>query len=159
MFPLDCLVASGGSIIDLDATFFILIGVFFLTLFVLTTMLFNPLFAVLDARRKAVEGAIGDSRTLGREADAKKSEFEKKVQEIKREAGEEREELRREARRAEADILEKGKADALKTVESARAELEREISQVRGGLDTESQRLGQVLADRILGSIGSGGRP
>jgi len=159
MFPLDCLVAAGGSIMDLDATFFMLIVIFFVTLFVLTTMLFNPLFAVLDARRKAVEGAIEDSKTLGRDADAKKVEFESKVKEIKREAGEEREELRREARRAEAEILEKGKADSLKTVEDARAELDREISRVRIGLDAESQRLGQVLADRILGSLGTGGRP
>ncbi len=159
MFLLVCLVASGGSIIDLDATFFILIGIFFLTLFVLTTMLFNPLFAVLDARRKAVEGAIAESRTLGREADAKKVEFEKRVQEVKREAGEEREGLRRTARRVEAEIIEKGKADALKTVENARAELQREVSQVRGGLDAESQRLGQALADRILGALGTGGRP
>ena len=159
MFLLDCMVAAGGSIIDLDATFFILIGIFFLTLFVLTTMLFNPLFAVLDARRKAVEGAIGESKSLGREADAKKVEFEKKVQDVKREAGMEREELRREARKAEAEILEKGKADALKTVEDARAGLDREISQVRSGLDAESQRLGQMLADRILGSLGPGGRP
>ncbi|MBW2262150.1 MAG: ATP synthase F0 subunit B [Deltaproteobacteria bacterium] len=136
-----------------------LIVIFFVTLFVLTTMLFNPLFAVLDARRKAVEGAIEDSKTLGRDADAKKVEFESKVKEIKREAGEEREELRREARRAEAEILEKGKADSLKTVEDARAELDREISRVRIGLDAESQRLGQVLADRILGSLGTGGRP
>ncbi len=159
MFLLDYLVAAGGSIIDLDATFFILLGIFFLTLFVLTTMLFNPLFAVLDARRKAVEGAISESRTLGREADAKKVEFERKVLEIKREAGEEREELRREARRAEAEILEKGKTDALRTVEGARAELEKEIAQVRGGLDAEAQRLGQALADRILSNLGTGGRP
>lgn len=159
MFLLDCTVAAGGSIIDLDATFFILVAVFFVTLFVLTTMLFNPLFAVLDARRKAVEGAIEESKVLGREADAKKVEFESKVQEVKREAGAEREELRREARRAENEILERGKADASRTVEGARAELKREIAQARGSLDTESQRLGQALADRILGSIGAGGRP
>lgn len=159
MLLLDMVLASGGAIIDLDITFPILVVIFFVVLVILTTLVFNPLFAVLDERRRSVEGAMDESKKLRKEANVKKQEYESRVAEIKREAGDERETMRSKARRAENEILEKGKAESTKTIEDARGALESQVQQARSGLESESQKLGEMLADRILSQLSSGGKP
>jgi F-type H+-transporting ATPase subunit b len=149
--------ASGGSIIDLDVTFLILFGLFFVVMLILTTLLFKPMFAVLDERRRAVEGATQESKKLRKEANIKKQEYEDRVAEVKREAGDERESMRLEARKAENEILEKGRADAQKSIDEARGALSAQIEEARKSLDAESSRLGETLAERILGQISGGG--
>jgi len=158
MFVLDSIMGSGGSIIDLDATFFFLVGLFFITLLMLTTLLFNPLFAVLDERRKAVEGASDEARRLRKEAGRKQEQYESRVASVKREAGEERETMRQKSRKAEAEILEKGRSEAQAILEDARSSLQSEIDAARTNLDAEAEKLGSDLADRVLVAIGPGGK-
>jgi F-type H+-transporting ATPase subunit b len=153
------MIAAGGSIIDLDVTFPILIGIFFVVLILLTTLIFNPLFAVIDERRKAVEGAIDESKVLKKDANAKKMEYDDRVATIKREAGDEREDMRQKARKAENEILEKGKKEAQERIVGARTAMASEVEQARRSLDGEARKLGELLADRILGQIVQGGKP
>ncbi len=159
MMHLDIVMASGGSIIDLDVTFLILVGIFFVVMIVLTTLIFNPMFAVIDARRKAVEGAMEDSKKLRKEANVKKEEYDARIAEIKRRAGDEREAMRTAARKAEGEILDRGKTDAQKTLDEARDALASQIAEARSSLVAESRKLGEALADRVLGQIAAGGKP
>ena len=159
MLYLDIFLAAGGAIIDLDVTFPILFVIFFIVLIILTTLVFNPLFAVIDERRRVVEGAMEESKKLRKEANIKKQQYESRVAEIKREAGDERENMRSKTRRAENDILEKGKSDAQSTIEGARGALDTQVEQARTGLQDEAQKLGEMLAEKILSQLASGGKP
>jgi F0F1-type ATP synthase membrane subunit b/b' len=153
MFALDFVLAAGGSIIDLDATFFILVGLFFVAMLVLSTLLFNPVFKVLDARRSATEGAMEESRMLAREAEEKRREYEKLLQEIKSKAAADREAMRIESRRSEAEALERGKKDANAIIEDARVSLRSEIDQTRKNLEDDVRMLGEALAAKVLGAL------
>ena len=41
---------SGGSVIDLDASIFIQMGIFFVAFFILKALVFNPTMQLFDAR-------------------------------------------------------------------------------------------------------------
>ena len=154
---LDCILGAGGSIIDLDVTFFIVVGIFFLTMLVLSTMLFKPIFAVLDARRLATEGAAEESKTLGKDAEAKRKEYEKRVLDIKHGATEDREAMRIAARKTENEILEAGRVDCEKILGDARVGTERHVKEARVKLDAEAETIATMLVDRVLGAA-KGGR-
>ncbi len=154
---LSILAAGGGSIIDLDVTVFILVGIFFLALLVLSNLLFKPIFAVLDARRLATEGAAEESKTLGRDAESKRREYEKRVLEVKREATKEREAMRLGARKSEAEILEAGRVDCEKILGASREGTERHVKDARARLDSEAESIAASLVERLLGAA-KGGR-
>ena len=88
---------SGSPILDVDATFFIYFGVFWLLFFMLRSLVFQPTMALFDQREKAIDGAKAEARKLEKTAEEKLEAFEGEMAKVRAEVGVERDKMRAEA--------------------------------------------------------------
>ena len=89
---------SEGSIIDLDGTIWIQLGLFAVAFFVFRPLIFRPMVALFEAREQAIEGSKLEALRLQDEASAESEEFDVEMRGLRLRAGEERDRLRAEPR-------------------------------------------------------------
>lgn len=144
------LVSSGGSVIDLDPTFLIQIGIFFATLLVLQRLVFRPLIALFDAREAGIEGARQQAQLLSKDADSKADVYDEQLRKIRLQAGEERDRLRADGQRLERTLLEKVRDQTQQLVRDAEARLDKEQQMARKELQASTPRLAQQIASKVI---------
>ena len=140
-----------AGLIDLDATFWVQLGIFLALLFAMKAIAYDPFLKVAASRHDATEGA----RDTASAASAKAKELGEKVDEQISEARSKGVTLRNELKHS-------GEQQAQAQLAKVRDELEAkthselaELNAARAGasaaLGTETRRLGDMIADRILG--------
>src|SRR5215510_11102858 len=73
---------AGGSVIDLDASLFIQMAIFFTAFFILKGLVFRPVMTLFDARDKAIEGARAEAKQMETEALEKREHFESELRRV-----------------------------------------------------------------------------
>ncbi len=144
------LVSSGGSVIDLDPTFLIQIGIFFATLLVLRVLVFNPLLTLFDARQAGIEGAREQAHLLMKDATAKADAYEEQLSKVKLQAAQERDRLRADGQRLERTLLEKVREQTRQMIDDADTRLAREKESARRELQLSTPRLAKQIATKIM---------
>lgn len=142
---------SGGSMIDLDGTFFVQIGIFFVAFLVLRSLVFKPVMALFDAREQAIDGARQAARDMEQEAEGSRAKLEGELKSVRQAANEERENVRGEAQRLAREQTERARADTEKLLSDARAKLDREGEQVRAQMNALVPNLASQIASKLLG--------
>lgn len=141
---------SGGSMIDLDATLVVQMGLFFVALLVLHTLIFKPLLKVFEAREEAIDGAKDAAKQFEAEAAGAGNEFEEKMRDIRLKAGVERDRLRGEGAKLEASILLSVQTETQKQLTDADAQLESEAKKLRAELQAQVPVLARTIAGKLL---------
>lgn len=144
------LASSGGSVIDLDPTFLIQIGIFFTTLWVLQKLVFKPLLALFDAREAGIEGARHQAHLLRQEADDKADVYDEQLRKIRLQAGEERDRLRADGLRLERNLLDKVRDQTHQMVQDAESRLAQEMHSARKELQASIPRLAERIASKVM---------
>lgn len=142
---------SGGSVIDLDASIFIQLGIFFAAFFVLKSLVFGPVMSLFDAREAATTGAKQDAARMEDEAAQKRAHFEGELRKVKASAGEEREKLRAEAQKLARELTDKARFEATAAQKSAKARLDQEAGGVRERAMRDVPQLAKDIASKLLG--------
>jgi F-type H+-transporting ATPase subunit b len=142
---------SGGSVIDLDATLFIQMGIFFVAFFILKSLVFTPVMKLFDAREAAIDGAKADAKRMEAEAAEKRQLFEGELRKVSAAANEEREKLRNEAQRLARQLTEKARAQASESQKLAKERLDTEASSVRQQALAEVPALARQITSKLLG--------
>jgi F-type H+-transporting ATPase subunit b len=142
---------SGGSIIDLDGTVFVQLGMFFIAFLVLHTLVFKPMVAVLEAREKAIDGAKDEAKHLEQEVKDKQAMFESELRKVRGSAGEERERLRAEGLALESKLLDSVRGETATLVREAGERLQVEAKRVRGELSHSQADLAREIASKVIG--------
>jgi len=142
---------SGGSIIDLDGTVFVQLGMFFVAFVVLYALVFKPMVAVLEARDAAIDGAKDEAKHLEQEVKDKQASFESELRKVRSTSGEERERLRLEGQAIERKLLDGVRAETTSMVSEARARLEVEANAARAGLNAARPELARQIASKVIG--------
>ena len=88
---------SSGSPIDLDGTFFLQVGIFFVAFFILKSLVFRPVVELFDARDAAMSGAKRDAETMNVDAEHKREHLETELRRVRQVSTEHRDRLRAEA--------------------------------------------------------------
>ena len=145
------IVAAGGSLIDLDATLFIQLGIFLLVFILLRALLFRPVIQLIEKRREVTVGKREEAEKFERDSADLQEEFDKQMAEIRTSAGAEKDRLVEQARRQERDILHKAREDARSIVEEAKAEATEKAEVARTEIREEVDSLASAVASRILG--------
>lgn len=140
-----------GALIDLDATFLLQLGIFFVLFGVLYGFLFKPLLAVFDEREKAIDGAKHAARDLEVSADEKFKKFEAEMKKVRVEANAERDRMHQDGLGLERELLAKSRTEADKALKDAEATLAREAAEVRNEMKTVVPALAGEIAAKILG--------
>ena len=150
MQPFSTVLLAEGSIIDLDATFFVQLVVFGVAFFVLRALVFKPLIAVFEAREAAIDGAKAEARKLSEEAVEAGATFEEELRKVRIAAGAKRDELRADGRRLEQSILEAVAAETQQQMREAAEQLDREAEKLRGHIHKSVPELGAQIASKLL---------
>ncbi len=141
---------SGGSIIDLDGTIFVQLGLFFAAYIVLYFFVFRPRVALFEAREQAIDGAKEDAQRLQREARDAGKTFDQEMAQVRQQASEERERLRQEGAKLERNVLESVRAETQRKLGEAEATLAQEAVRLRSELKTSVPALANQIASKLL---------
>jgi len=150
LFALGVLL-SGGSVIDLDASLFVQMGIFFIAFFILKSLVFRPTMALFDARDKAIDGAKAEAKAMQEDAAQKREHFESELRKVSAQANEERERSRSEAQRLARQLTEKARGEALNAQKSAKERLDAQAADVRSKALAEVPGIARELTSKLLG--------
>ena len=142
---------SGGSIIDLDGTVFVQLGMFFIAFVVLYALVFKPMVAVLEAREQAIDGAKDEAKHLEHEVKEKAAAFESELRRVRSSSSEERERLRAEGQELERKLLERVRTETTTLVTEARERLDVEAKTARSELTAGRPELARQIASAVIG--------
>lgn len=141
---------SEGSIIDLDGTIWIQLGLFAVAFFVFRPLIFRPMIALFEAREKAIEGSKLEALRLQDEASAESEEFDAEMRRLRLQAGEERDRLRAEGKRLERTVLDRVRQETDKQLSEADAKLKTEATKLRTEIDQTIPALAKQIASKML---------
>ncbi len=145
-----CAILSEGSIIDLDASFFIQLLLFAVAFFVLKAMVFDPMLRLFDAREEKIDGAKKLAHELESGAENKASEFDAKMRDVRSAAAEKHEALRADAKRMEASILDKVRSETSAQLDEAAATLTKEAAALRKDVAAQTPVIAKMIAGKLL---------
>jgi F-type H+-transporting ATPase subunit b len=152
--PLGVMLA-GGSPVDLDGTFFVQLGIFFVAFLILRSLVFKPVMGLFDLREQAMEGSRQRAQQLEAEADAKREHFENQLRSVRQKANEDRERLQAQAQQLARELTEKARRENVAALSSARAQLDLESKATRQKAHAEVSMLARQIAEKLLGrSVG-----
>ncbi len=144
-------VLSEGSIIDLDGTLFLQLGIFLVLFFVLRALVFKPMTSLFAAREAAIDGAREEARRMEREAKEQSGSFDEAIHQVRTTAGEERDKLRADGLKIEKALLETVKEETTKLLETAEARLAVERESIRRDMAAQAPVLARQIASKLLG--------
>jgi F-type H+-transporting ATPase subunit b len=141
---------SEGSIIDLDGTIWIQLGLFAVAFFVFRPLIFRPMVALFEARENAIEGSKLEALRLQDEASAESEEFDTEMRRLRLQAGEERDRLRAEGKRLERTVVDRVREETDKQLAAADAQLKTEAAKLRAEIDGSVPTLAKQIASKML---------
>lgn len=141
---------SEGSIIDLDGTIWVQLGLFAVAFLLFRPLIFRPMVALFEAREKAIEGSKLEALRLQDEAAAGTEEFDAEMRRLRLQAGEERDRLRAEGQRLERTMIDGVREETDKQLAEADAKLATEAARLRADLDKSVPVLAKQIASKML---------
>jgi len=124
---------------------------FLLLLFILNTVLYRPLRAVLAKRKETIEGDHVRARGLQEQIDEKMASYQERLQAARVKGNEERTVLRAAASKDEAEILGAARLVATKKLQQLKVRVAAEADAARIVLRSDVDVLAAQVASRILG--------
>jgi F-type H+-transporting ATPase subunit b len=151
MSSLLSVLLSEGSIIDLDGTILVQLGIFLVLFFLLRALVFKPMTALFAAREEAIDGARDEARRMEREAKEQSGGFDEAIRRVRTEAGEQRDKLRADGLQLERTMLNAVKDETNRALEDARVKLDAERDAARRAMTAQTPVLARAIASKLLG--------
>jgi F-type H+-transporting ATPase subunit b len=142
---------AAPPLIDLDGTLFVQLGLFLITLFVLSRALFAPYLRMRTARDQGIGGARAEAGKMGDKARAIVEDYDQKLAAAKRRGADERNVLQKEATQRERELLGKARAESQAALEAARKKIATDTTTSRAALAAEATALARKVASKALG--------
>jgi F-type H+-transporting ATPase subunit b len=134
-----------------DITTLWVIGFVLLTVFLVNTLIFKPIIAVIEARLKAVSDARDLAQTAGDRARSASAEYNEKLGTARGEIYREMDDKRRAALAARAAVLGETKATVERELTAATTRVQQEAAAARASLDRDAETLAGAIVSRVLG--------
>lgn len=141
---------ASGSLVDIDATLFIQLGIFLVMLVLLKFLLFNPVIRVIEARRVATTDTMKAAADLQAEATALRKDFDAKLETVRTEAAAERAEAVSRAKETERQLLLDAKERAEELTTEMRSAAAAEMQVARQQLETDIRETASLAVEKIL---------
>ncbi len=137
--------------IELNYTILIQMVIFIALVLILNKVLYQPIFRILDERKRLVEGGLEEAKSLSEEAQKMLQEYEAKLIEARQNAVK----IVNEAKIAAQEEQKKALAEARKEFEESlaklREQLEKEKEEARKKLHQTVNYLAILIAEKMLG--------
>jgi F-type H+-transporting ATPase subunit b len=139
------------QLLDVDGTVFVMLGLFFVVMFVLTHWLWRPYLRVKEERVARVDGYRAEASRLESDAAARLARVEAELAEARRLGSAQRASARSEAHLREQKIVADAQAAAQQALAQARTRLEAAFAAERDKLHTRASVLGTEITEKVLG--------
>lgn len=136
--------------IDIDGTFIVQMLLFWFVLGFLHFVLFRPYLRALDAREEGVEGSREEASEMQVRASQLISEYEEKMRQARRDAGDVRESLRNQGLQEQDDMLLEVREEVQEKLQGERAKIEQKVSQAHREIQQRAEALASAMVGRIL---------
>jgi F-type H+-transporting ATPase subunit b len=141
---------AAEDLLKIDKILIFQIVIFVAAIFILNSLLFKPLFQLVDRREELTTGAIKEANKLRQRIDQIINEYNAKLDEARSQALEERKKIRHDAHKAAEEILEKARDQAQTLLNLSKDRLESEKIEKEKGIEPEIKSLARIVASRIL---------
>jgi len=115
------------------------------------TLLFKPIFRVIEDREDRIDGTLSRAERLGTESEELLARYDGAIAEVRDEAERERKRSHSDARARAAAEIDRARAAAEREIESARSRVQQILEEVRPTIRTQAEELAGQVAERILG--------
>lgn len=139
-----------AGLMEINATLIIQLINVLITYLILRSLLFKPVTAFMENRRKGIEDSIQEAIDKNNEADRLKAEYEAKIREINQERNEIIQEAGKRAQERSAEIISAAEEEAKKIKARALAEIEQERQRVAHELRNELSHLSVSIAAKVI---------
>jgi len=146
--------ASGGKLVllpDFTTLLPLMILLFIALIIPVNTLLFKPIFRVLEDREEKISGTLKRAKRLGVDAETTLARYNAAIREVRDEVDAERKRNFSEARDRGTEKTNEARSAAEREVERARNEVQSALEEARATLRTEAEELAGQAAERILG--------
>ncbi len=126
---------------------------FSIIIFVLSKLLYKPILAMLEKRKKEIEKGLAISQKMQEEEAKLKQKQEKLLDETRKQARVIIEEAKKLGKDAEKDIVNEAQKQAKDIVEKGKLELDRLHKEMEKDLRRQSVALAVAMTKRLLGSV------
>ena len=127
------------------------IGFLLTSVFLLNTLIFQPILRVIEARLKAVTDARTLAQTASDRATAATTEYSQKLNVARTEVYRQMDEKRRAAMDKRATLLADTRAKAEAELQAATRQVQQQTAEARATLDREAETLAGAIVARVLG--------
>ncbi len=146
--------ASEGGLVLLPDWFGklpMLIVLFALLMYPVNTLLFKPIFRVLDAREERTAGTRKRAEKVMKHAEETLADYERAVREVRAESEQARKSEAATARKENSTVIDEARSESERQLERARTELAAALEESRQTLGANAQGLADEAASRVLG--------
>lgn len=140
------------GLIDLDASYFVQLGVFLAFVLVMNALLFKPLLRVFDERRQRTAGAREEAARDDQKARTMTGEYEEKLSAALEEGAELRARLRSAGLAESQARFNAARADYAHKVEEGARRAREEYESSRADVQKAAEPLADAIARKLLGS-------
>lgn len=143
-------ILASGSLVDIDATLFIQLGVFLFMLIVLRTLLFKPVIRLIEARHNATVGTMKTAADLQKAASQLTSDFNAKMEQVRTEAAAERNAILGRAKQNERNVIGEAKEQTERVMTQMRSQANLEMADTLQKLEAETRTMAGLLVEKVL---------
>jgi len=137
--------------VDLDLTFAIQLGLFFVVLIGLSRILIDPLQHLIEERERRMAGSSAEAQRLGVLTLENQRAYFRRLQEAKLAASRELESMRRAGRERERELHQESREQTARDLGRARAEISTSLGAAKGSLDAEVEVFAVQTVEKLLG--------
>lgn len=139
--------------LNIDATVFLQMINFLLIFIIAKKLIYDPMLSNIETRDNKINELLSSAQKLRSEVEIQKSEYEKRLQQIKSEVIEYQNKVRKEAIDEANQRVAKVKEEIDKKISESKMQLEEEVKKAKSILEKEAKEISQEIVAKIIGKV------
>jgi F-type H+-transporting ATPase subunit b len=137
--------------IDLDATFFVQLINFIVSLIFLNVLLIKPIRGILKKRAESIASSLTETDSFTSAAESKIKNYEAALAEARKAGAQQRLTLKDEGSKEEKQLVEAAVKQAQESLTAARGEIAKQVQAAMDSLKGQADALAQKAVGKVLG--------
>jgi F-type H+-transporting ATPase subunit b len=134
-----------------DYTLFIQIVTFLILIYILNLLLYKPILAIIDRRKKQLEELENEIKLFKESVDKRAAEYDEKLKQAKANATELKKEIIKEGDNQAKSIIDAVRNEIPLMTQEFQQKMDKEIQAARQILSSQSRKLSLEIAEKVLG--------
>jgi F-type H+-transporting ATPase subunit b len=134
-----------------DYTLWIQIVTFLILIFILNLLLYKPILAIIDRRKKQLEELENEIKLFKESVDKRAAEYDEKLKQAKTKASELKKEIIKEGDNQAKSIIDAVRNEIPLMTQEFQQKMDKEIQAARQILESQSRKLSLEIAEKVLG--------